>query len=198
MSRQRCCTALQFWASARLCDVEQRAPPIFGRAAITLGIRPHSSYWLLLLLLLLGRIAALARCGRLLQTQSCGLSACNDCEQCQNGWTDRNAICDVDSVGPKELSVRWRSRYPVGKGTFDGGWRWDFPTSHWASFPLALFPCVLFNSIPSGRLQKQSSVALNFPYEKSSPVMRPVLKFFDHLSIDCIAVLHRWSLLLQE
>jgi len=25
------------------CGVEQRAPPIFGRAAITLGIDPHSS-----------------------------------------------------------------------------------------------------------------------------------------------------------
>ena len=33
------------WSSAKLCGVEQRAPPIFGRAAITLGIdpRPHSS-----------------------------------------------------------------------------------------------------------------------------------------------------------
>jgi len=29
-------------ASAKLCSVEQRAPPIFGRAAITLGIGPHS------------------------------------------------------------------------------------------------------------------------------------------------------------
>ena len=28
---------------SQLCDVEQRAPPIFGRAAITLGIGPHSS-----------------------------------------------------------------------------------------------------------------------------------------------------------
>jgi len=26
-----------------VCGVEQRAPPIFGRAAITLGIGPHSS-----------------------------------------------------------------------------------------------------------------------------------------------------------
>jgi len=26
------------------CGVEQRAPPIFGRATITLGIGPHSSY----------------------------------------------------------------------------------------------------------------------------------------------------------
>jgi len=30
-------------ASAKLCGVEQRAPPIFGRAAITLGIGQHSS-----------------------------------------------------------------------------------------------------------------------------------------------------------
>jgi len=28
---------------AKLCGVEQRAPPIFGRATITLGIGPHSS-----------------------------------------------------------------------------------------------------------------------------------------------------------
>jgi len=26
---------------SKLCGVEQRAPPIFGRAAITLGIGPH-------------------------------------------------------------------------------------------------------------------------------------------------------------
>ena len=30
-------------ASAKLCGVEQRAPPIFGRATITLGIGPLSS-----------------------------------------------------------------------------------------------------------------------------------------------------------
>ena len=35
--------ALQQWASAKLCGVEQRAPPIFGRATITLGIGPHFS-----------------------------------------------------------------------------------------------------------------------------------------------------------
>jgi len=37
------CTALQYWASAKLCSVEQRAPPIFDRAAIMLVIGPHSS-----------------------------------------------------------------------------------------------------------------------------------------------------------
>jgi len=31
-------------ASAKLCGVEQRAPSIFDRAAITLGIDPHSSF----------------------------------------------------------------------------------------------------------------------------------------------------------
>jgi len=41
-SWQRYCRVLQKWASAKVCDVEQRAPPIFVRAAITLGIGPHS------------------------------------------------------------------------------------------------------------------------------------------------------------
>ena len=36
-SWQRYCTALQYWALAKLCGVEQRAPPVFGRAAITLA-----------------------------------------------------------------------------------------------------------------------------------------------------------------
>ena len=27
------------------CGVEQRAPPVFGRAAVTFGIGPHSSYY---------------------------------------------------------------------------------------------------------------------------------------------------------
>jgi len=49
-SWQHYCMALQWWASAKLCGVEQRAPPVFGRAAITLGIGPHfwSSFSLLL------------------------------------------------------------------------------------------------------------------------------------------------------
>jgi len=36
-------TALYYWASAKLCGVEKRAPPIFGTASITFGIGPHSS-----------------------------------------------------------------------------------------------------------------------------------------------------------
>jgi len=41
---QRYCTALEQWASAKLCGVQQWTLPIFGRAAITLGIGPHSSW----------------------------------------------------------------------------------------------------------------------------------------------------------
>ena len=41
---QRYCRALEQWARAKLCGIEHRAPPIFGRAAIMLDIRPHSSY----------------------------------------------------------------------------------------------------------------------------------------------------------
>ena len=32
-------------ASAKLCGVEQRAPPMFGKATITLGFGPHSSFF---------------------------------------------------------------------------------------------------------------------------------------------------------
>jgi len=33
------------YSVSQLCGVEQRVRPIFGRAAITLGIGPHSSYY---------------------------------------------------------------------------------------------------------------------------------------------------------
>jgi len=40
---QRYCMAVEQWVRAILCGVEHRAPPIFGRATITLIIGPHSS-----------------------------------------------------------------------------------------------------------------------------------------------------------
>jgi len=43
LSRLGSVTALHFSSAAKLCGVEQRASPIFGRATITLGIGPHSS-----------------------------------------------------------------------------------------------------------------------------------------------------------
>ena len=47
---QRYCMALEQWASAKLYGAEQRAPPILGRAAITLGIDPRSSYKFMLVI----------------------------------------------------------------------------------------------------------------------------------------------------
>jgi len=47
VSWQHYCTVLQQWASAKLGGMEQRAPPVFGRATITLGIGPHSSFKLI-------------------------------------------------------------------------------------------------------------------------------------------------------
>jgi len=37
---QRCCMAVEQWASVKLCGVQQGVPPILGRAAITLGHWP--------------------------------------------------------------------------------------------------------------------------------------------------------------
>ena len=41
---QRHWMALEQWVSAKLCGIQHRATPIFGMAAITLGISPHSSF----------------------------------------------------------------------------------------------------------------------------------------------------------
>jgi len=40
---------------SQICGVEQRAPPMFGRATITLGIGPHSSMFFLLNILFYGQ-----------------------------------------------------------------------------------------------------------------------------------------------
>jgi len=41
---QRYCTAVEQWARAKLCGVEHRSSPIFGRATTSLGIGPHFSF----------------------------------------------------------------------------------------------------------------------------------------------------------
>jgi len=43
VSRLGSVTARHSSSGRQFCGVEQRSPPIFGRAAITLGIGPHSS-----------------------------------------------------------------------------------------------------------------------------------------------------------
>jgi len=45
---QRYCMGLEQWASAKLCGIQQRAPPIFGKAVITLDIGSHFSFFTVL------------------------------------------------------------------------------------------------------------------------------------------------------
>jgi len=52
-SWQRYCMVLQRWASGKLCGVEQRAPPIFGMAAITLGIGPTFQFLLIVIIIII-------------------------------------------------------------------------------------------------------------------------------------------------
>jgi len=40
----------------------------------------------------------------------------------QNSWTNRDAICVMDSGGSKEPCIRWGSRSPMGRGNFVGEW----------------------------------------------------------------------------
>jgi len=88
-------------------------------------------------------------------------------------------------VGPRNC-VLDGFRFPQ-EGTLLRGWRRDFPTCRQAPFPVALtlgFPRMLLTSVQIGWPQKQSSVALNFPYEKSPLMWWSVSsKYFDHLFI---------------
>ena len=43
-------------------------------------------------------------------------------EMCKNSWTDRDAVCDAESDGPKEPRIRWGDRSPMGRGNFEGEW----------------------------------------------------------------------------
>jgi len=38
-------------------------------------------------------------------------SVCHCSESCQNGWTDRDAVWDLDSGGPKKACIRWGAHW---------------------------------------------------------------------------------------
>ena len=52
--------------------------------------------------------------------QSVCRSVCHSTESCKNGWTDRDAIWDVNSGGPKEACIRWCPDSAMGMGNFEG------------------------------------------------------------------------------
>jgi len=45
-------------------------------------------------------------------------SVCHDRELYKSSLTDRDTVPDVDSVGPKEIRLRYARRCPNGKGHF--------------------------------------------------------------------------------
>jgi len=45
---------------------------------------------------------------------------CCDREPCKNDWNDWDVIRVVDSGGPRESCIRWRSRSKPWRGNFDG------------------------------------------------------------------------------
>ena len=132
-------------------------------------------------------------------------SICNDREPCKKGWTDRDAVWDMDLGGPKELCFRWGPVPPYPQeGALLRGWRRDFPARHLAPFPVALtlvFPRMLLISFLIGQRQNLSSVTVNFPSEKSllMRLMRPLVKnswsvFFRHETVqELCSSRHVWS-----
>jgi len=40
-----------------------------------------------------------------------GLLVYHDCEPCKTGRTDWDAVCNVDSCGPKEAYIRWGAHW---------------------------------------------------------------------------------------
>ena len=97
------------------------------RAEGRCGLLPNYVCHLLLLLLLLGRSAAIARCSLLLQTESmiCLMCRCvwllvTFVSPAKNGWTDRDAVWDGDSGGPKEPCILRGYKFRKGSGNFRG------------------------------------------------------------------------------
>jgi len=105
------------------------------------------------------------------------LSVCNDHEPSKNSWTAQDAIWVVDSGGPKKLYIRWGSRSPLGRGTFEG--------------MTSVFSHMVLSTIPSGPdigislhavnqhsdwlATEAAECRINFSQWKL-PVMRPVIK----------------------
>jgi len=109
-SWQRKCTALQYWASAKLCCVEQRAPPIFGRAAITLGICPHSSSTcssLLFCLFICLCLILLLHCSRIFCAFVCKTQWNIQCAAKKQGyWLLR--LKNVPNISQLLMNLGWR------------------------------------------------------------------------------------------
>jgi len=114
--------------------------------------------------------------------RSVGLSVClsvyQSLPQALQKWLNScsNAVQDVDSGRHTEPYIRRESRSLIRRGNFEGmtvGFS-HMPSRTVHSTLTSGFPHMLSTSVPTGHPQKQSSVTLNFPNEKS-PRQRPAV-----------------------
>ena len=114
-------------------------------------------------------------------------------ELCKNGWTNRDAVWDVDLVGPRNYALDG-VQVPHRKKHFWEEWHQDFSARRRVPFPVALtseFPCVLSTSVPIGWPTKYSTATWNFPLK--IPLRCGLLSnFFDHL------LLLYWQILVES
>jgi len=119
------------------------------------------------------------------------LPACNDCEPYKNGWTDRNAICCVDSAGPKENVVQ----IPPRKGHFWWGMTSGFSRTLQTTVPsgpdVGIFPRAVkqHSSCPTAEAVE---CHVRFSHWKVPPAMCPVVNILwplvNTFAVMCIAV----------
>jgi len=84
----------------------------------------------------------------------------HDREPCASGWTDCDAIPDVDSGGPEELCIRWGSKPPMQGAILReddvGIFQHATEYSQWSG--CMGIPRMPLSTISIGRPQKQLSV----------------------------------------
>lgn len=96
-------------------------------------------------------------------------SVCNNHEQCKIGWTNQDAVWYMNLGETKELCIRWGSRSPHKRDTFEGDDIGIFPhaAKHHSQWPWQQeFPACCRRVFRLAGFRK-SSVTLNFPIEKS-------------------------------
>ena len=101
--------------SAKLCGVEQRAPAIFGRAAITLGIGPHSSFLCFLFRKFhstnLALIDVIDNILEHLDARDCGVGICIDLQKAFDTVNHDILLKKLDMYGIRGVMYNWIKDY---------------------------------------------------------------------------------------
>ena len=107
---------------------------------------------------------------RSVATDGAAWSVCHNHEPCKSGWSNSDAVQEVDSGGPKEPRIRLGSRSSMWRRTnFEGDYVKIFQHSseHRSQWPKCQDFSACCRSVLNGQLQKESRVTSNFSKEKS-------------------------------